>query len=248
MRAIEWSPGLMQRTGLRRLFWNERTHQTTTNPSCPSERSGSLPSAWQLILPPGTLEGGNVSFPRSRGMWQHARFRLRVLIRTAPPASGGQDVLLFDFDDLLTMELATPLAAPDTRQDVVLPLPPWPPGIAALREQYCVHTGWPQGRQCRQCWPDEPPYAGGPLRPRGGQPGDRAAHRRLGTLRTAALRRYPAGVARCRPRWPRRLIRSRFPSHESRLPNRCPVRSWFPTSTVRAAYGPASTVLAMELI
>jgi len=157
MRAIEWSPGLMQRTGLRRLFWNERTHQTTTNPSCPRERSGSLPSAWQLILPPGTLEGGNVSFPRSRGMWQHARFRLRVLIRTAPPASGGQDVLLFDFDDLLTMELATPLAAPDTRQDVVLPLPPWPPGIAALREQYCVHTGWPQGRQCRQCWPDEPP-------------------------------------------------------------------------------------------
>ena len=157
MRAIEWSPGLMQRTGLRRLFWNERTHQTTTNPSCPRERSGSLPSAWQLILPPGTLEGCNVSFPRSRGMWQHARFRLRVLIRTAPPASGGQDVLLFDFDDLLTMELATPLAMPDTRQDVVLPLPPWPPGIAALREQYCVHTGWPQGRQCRQCWPDEPP-------------------------------------------------------------------------------------------
>ena len=156
MRAIEWSPGLMQRTGLRRLFWNERTHQTTTNPSCPRERSGSLPSAWQLILPPGTLEGGNVSFPRSRGMWQHARFRLRVLIRTAPPASGGQDVLLFDFDDLLTMELATPLALPGTRQDVVLPLPPWPPGIAALREQYCVHTGWPQGRQCRQCWPDDP--------------------------------------------------------------------------------------------
>ena len=154
MRAIEWSPGLMQRTGLRRLFWNERTHQTTTNPSCPRERSGSLPSAWQLILPPGTLEGGNVSFPRSRGMWQHARFRLRVLIRTAPPASGGQDVLLFDFDDLLTMELATPLALDGTRQDVILPLPPWPPGVAALREQYCAHTRRPQGRKC---WPGNPP-------------------------------------------------------------------------------------------
>jgi hypothetical protein len=154
MRAIEWSPGLMQGKGLRRLFWNERTHQTTTNPSCPEERSGALPSAWQLILPPGTLEGGSVSFPRPRGMWQHSRFRLRVLIRTAPPAEGGQDVLLFDFDDLLTMEVASPLAPLGTRQDVVLPLPPWPPGVAALREQYCAHTGWPQGRQC---WPGNPP-------------------------------------------------------------------------------------------
>jgi hypothetical protein len=157
MRAIEWSPELMRGAGLRRLYWNERTHQTTTNPGCPMERSGALPSAWQLVLPPGTFEGGSVSFPRTRGMWERSRFRLRVLIRTAPTAAGGQDVLLFDFDDLLTMELASPLAAPGTRQDVVLPLPPWPPGIAALREQYCVHTGWPQGRQCRQCWPDEPP-------------------------------------------------------------------------------------------
>ena len=157
MRAIEWSPELMREAGLRRLYWNERTHQATTNPGCPMERSGALPSAWQLVLPPGTFEGGSVSFPRTRGMWQRSRFRLRVLIRTAPPAAGGQDVLLFDFDDLLTMELASPLAAPGTRQDVVLPLPPWPPGIAALREQYCVHTGWPQGRQCRQCWPDDPP-------------------------------------------------------------------------------------------
>ena len=154
MRAIEWSPGLMQRTGLRRLFWNERTHQTTTNPSCPRELSGELPSAWQLILPPRTLEGGSVSFPRPRGMWQYSHFRLRVLIRTAPLDSGGQDVLLFGFDDLLTMELATPLAPPGTSQDVVLPLPPWPPGVAALREQYCVHTGLPQGRQC---WPGNPP-------------------------------------------------------------------------------------------
>ena len=52
------------------------------------------------------------------------------------------------------MELATPLAPPGTSQDVVLPLPPWPPGVAALREQYCVHTGLPQGRQC---WPGNPP-------------------------------------------------------------------------------------------
>jgi hypothetical protein len=87
-------------------------------------------------------------------MWQYARFRLRVLIRTAPSAAGGQDVLLFDFDDLLTMELATPLALDGTHQDVILPLPPWPPGIAALREQYCAHTGWPQGRKC---WPGNPP-------------------------------------------------------------------------------------------
>ena len=123
MRAIEWSPELMREAGLRRLYWNERTHQATTNPGCPMERSGALPSAWQLVLPPGTLEGGSVSFPRPRGMWQYSHFRLRVLIRTAPPAAGGQDVLLFDFDDLLTMELASPLAAPGTRQDVVLPLP-----------------------------------------------------------------------------------------------------------------------------
>ena len=63
-------------------------------------------------------------------------------------------MLLFDFDDLLTMELATPLALAGTHQDVILPLPPWPPGVAALREQYCAHTGWPQGRKC---WPGNPP-------------------------------------------------------------------------------------------
>jgi hypothetical protein len=154
MRAIEWSPELMRGAGLRRLYWNERTHQTTTNPSCLMERWGVLPSAWQLVLPPGTFEGGSVSFPRTRGMRQYARFRLRVLIRTAPSAAGGQDVLLFDFDDLLTMELATPLAADGTHQDVILQLPPWPPGIAALREQYCAHTRWPQGRKC---WPGNPP-------------------------------------------------------------------------------------------
>jgi hypothetical protein len=154
MRAIEWSPELMRGAGLPRLYWDERTHQTTTNPSCTMERWGVLPSAWQLVLPPGTFEGGSVSFPRTRGMWQYARFRLRVLIRTAPPAAGGQDVLLFDFDDLLTMELTTPLASDGTRQDVILPLPPWPPGIAALREQYCAHTRWPQGRKC---WPGNPP-------------------------------------------------------------------------------------------
>jgi hypothetical protein len=154
MRAIEWSPELMRGAGLPRLYWDERTHQTTTNPSCTMERWGVLPSAWQLVLPPGTFEGGSVSFPRAREMWQYARLRLRVLIRTAPSAAGGQDVLLFDFDDLLTMELATPLAADGTHQDVILPLPPWPPGIAALREQYCAHTRWPQGRKC---WPGNPP-------------------------------------------------------------------------------------------
>ena len=63
MRAIEWSPELMRGAGLRRLYWNERTHQVTTNPECSMERWGVLPSAWQLVLPPGTLEGGSVSFP-----------------------------------------------------------------------------------------------------------------------------------------------------------------------------------------
>ena len=154
MRAIVWSPELMRGAGLRRLYWDERTHQTTTNPSCTMERWGVLPSAWQLVLPPGTFEGGSVSFPRTHGMWQYARIRLRVLIRAAPSAAGGQDVLLFDFDDLLTMELATPLALDGTHQDVILALPPWPPGIAALREQYCAHTRWPQGRKC---WPGNPP-------------------------------------------------------------------------------------------
>ena len=112
MRAIEWSPGLMRRSGLRRLFWDAGAQQTTTNPRCPRELSGQLPSAWQLILPPKTLEGDCVSFPRTRGMWQYSHFRLRVMIRTAPLDSGGQDVLLFGLDDLLTMELAPPWHRP----------------------------------------------------------------------------------------------------------------------------------------
>ena len=168
-----------------------------------------------------------------------------MLIRTAPPAAGGQDVLLFDFDDLLTMELATPLALAGTPQDVILPLPPWPPGVAALREQYCAHTRWPQGRKC---WPGNPPTQATLYALVDDNPG---TARHTAALALCELRHAGAAPreAWCRPRWPRRLTEGAgFPFHEPRLPNRGPVRSYFPTSTVRAAYGPASTVLPMELI
>ena len=52
MKALEWSPGLMQQPGLQRLYWDESAKQTRTNPRCPGGSGGQHPSAWQLILPP----------------------------------------------------------------------------------------------------------------------------------------------------------------------------------------------------
>ena len=152
MRAFVWAPGVMQQPGLRRLYWNEDGRHTTTNPLRSGAGAGSHPSAWQLILPHGTFEGGSVSFPRTRGMWEGSRFRLRVIIRTSPPGSDGQCVLLFGFKDLNTIEMRSPLGPPGwTQQVITMRLPPWPPGIEALREQYRASTGRSEGRSRVRC-------------------------------------------------------------------------------------------------
>ena len=147
-RVFVWAPGVAQQPGLRRLYWNEDDQHTTANPLRPGVEAGSYPCAWQVILPHGAREG-DVSFPRTRAMYEGSRFRLRVLIRTVP--RGSACVQLFGFKDLNTIEMRSPLGAPGTQQVITMPLPPWPPGIEALREQYCAYTGRSQGRSRERC-------------------------------------------------------------------------------------------------
>ena len=71
MKAVKWSPGLLtQQPGLRPLYWDESNDRYTTNPPCLGVWQERHAAVWQLDLPPRTLEGGCVAFPRPPSMWQ----------------------------------------------------------------------------------------------------------------------------------------------------------------------------------